>query len=105
MTIEATTTLQIDSKAAIRHLKNHPLDVKKLTQHLVVPKKGQASGINSLPVDMEDVLHSAEIKKEYGLLTNDAINLAIMRRHHLKTIASNDPDFERVPDLTVWKPI
>lgn len=105
MIIEATTKLQIVPKAAIRHLKTHPLEVKKLTTHLTVPDKIQTLGIKILSLDVADVLTSNEIKKEYGLLTNDAINLAVMRRHHLKSIGTNDPDFERVDDLVVWKPV
>ena len=50
------------------------------------------------------VYHSNEIKKEFGLLTNDAITLAVMRRHRLSKIATNDPDFDRITDLSVWKP-
>jgi predicted nucleic acid-binding protein len=104
MIIEAATKLQIVPKVAIRHLKAHPLEVKKLTDHLTVPDNIQTFGIKVLSLDVADVLTSNEIKKEHGLLTNDAINLAVMRRHHLKSIATNDPDFERVTDLLVWKP-
>lgn len=105
MIIEATTKLHIEPKLILRHLKAHPLDVKKLTEHLTVVEKIQAFGIKILPLDIDDVLKSNDVKKEYGLLTNDAINLAIMRHHHIKRIATNDPDFGRVGDLTVWRPV
>lgn len=105
MIIEAVTTLHIEPKLAIRHLKSHPSDVKKLVQHLTVPQSVQAIGIQILPLEAADVRSSHDIKREYGLLTNDAINLAIMRRHHLTRIATNDPDFERISDLMVWKPL
>jgi hypothetical protein len=90
---------------AIRHLKGHPSDVKKLVKHLTAPQTVQAIGIEILPLEGADVHISHDIKKEYGLLTNDALNLAIMQRHHLMHIATNDPDFERVTDLVVWKPV
>jgi predicted nucleic acid-binding protein len=89
MIIEATTKLQIKPKVAIRHLKAHPLEVKKLTEHLTVVEALQTLGIKILSLDVADVLTSNEIKKEYGLLTNDVINLAVMRRHHLKNVAAN----------------
>lgn len=104
MIIEATTKLQIEPKAAVRHLKAHPPEVKKLTEHLKVVEVLQTLGIKILPLDGDDILKSNEAKKQYGLLTNDAINLAIMRRHQLKNVATNDPDFERVNDLLIWKP-
>ena len=76
----------------------------KLTDHLTVADKVWAL-VEILPVDFVHVLTSSEIKKTYGLLTNDAINLAIMRVRHLGNIATNDPDFERIPDLVAWKPL
>lgn len=104
MIIEATTKLQIGPKVAIHHLKTHPLDVKILTEHIKVPERIHTLGIKILPIDIDDILKSNEIKREYGLLTNDAITLAVMKRYHLRNIATNDPDFERVTDLLIWKP-
>lgn len=104
MIIEAVSTLRIEPKAAIRHLKAHPADVKTLVSHLAAPQIVQAIGVQILPLEADDVHLSHDIKKSYGLLTNDALNLAVMRRHHLIRIATNDPDFARVSDLQVWKP-
>ena len=104
MIIEATTKLQIEPKAAIHYLKTHPLDVKNLVEHISIPEKIQAFGVKILPIDMEDILNSNKIKKAYGLLTNDAITVAIMNRYNLRNIATNDPDFEQVTGLVVWKP-
>jgi len=105
MIIEAVATLTIDPKAAIRHLKAKPKHVARLTQHLLVPDHIEAIGIEILTVGIDDIRAGADIKKDYGLLTNDAINLALMRRHRLTCIASNDADFERITDLLVWKPV
>ena len=105
MIIEAAAKLQIEPKTVLHHLKAHPLDIKKLTQHLTVSEKIQDFGVKVLSAELEDILKSNEIKQKYGLFTNDAINLAIMRRHQLKIIATNDPDYARVADLVIWKPI
>lgn len=105
MIIEAVGTLQIEPKTAIRHLKDRPSDVKKLLRHLTAHQTIQAIGIQILPLEAMDVRHSDDIKKSYGLLTNDALNLAIMRHHRLSYVATNDTDFERVTDLLVWKPV
>ncbi len=45
-----------------------------------------------------------DLSRRYRLLTNDALIVATMTRHRLAHLASNDADFERVHDLTVWKP-
>ena len=44
------------------------------------------------------------ISVEYGLLTNDAMIVALMQRHRLSHLITNDDDFDAVPGLTVWKP-
>ena len=45
-----------------------------------------------------------DVPRETGLLTNDATTVALMRRHGLSDVATNDDDFDAVPGLTVWKP-
>jgi len=62
MIIEATVKLQLEPKAVLRHLNNHPLDVKKLIGHQSVYEKIQAMGVKILPFEADDVLGSNEIK-------------------------------------------
>ena len=45
-----------------------------------------------------------DYSKEYCLLSNDAIHVATMKRYGITNIATNDPDFERVGGIMVWKP-
>lgn len=104
MIIEATETLQMEARSVVRYLKEHPAEVRKLTSHLVVAEKIQAVGVQILTTTLDDLLASQGFKTAFGLLTNDAITLAIMKRHRLTHIATNDPDFERVEFLKVWKP-
>ena len=52
MIIEAVTTLQLEPRVAIRHLKGHPSDVKKLVQHLTVPQTVRAIGIQIFPLKL-----------------------------------------------------
>ena len=52
----------------------------------------------------EAIFQSAELRREYSLLTNDSLNLYSMLSNHLSDIATNDSDFERVKDIRVWKP-
>ena len=37
-------------------------------------------------------------------MSNDAIHVATMKRYGITNIATNDPDFERVGGIKVWKP-
>jgi predicted nucleic acid-binding protein len=104
MVIEATETLQVEAKRAVGYLKEHPTEAKKLLKHLTVPGKIQDMGVHPLAPTFDDLLASQEFKIGFGFLTNDAINLAVMKRHNLIHIATNDSDFERVEYLKVWKP-
>jgi len=47
---------------------------------------------------------AADISVRMGLLTNDAIVIALMRRQGLSHLVTNDDDFDAVPGITVWKP-
>jgi predicted nucleic acid-binding protein len=47
---------------------------------------------------------TAALSQQIGLLTNDAAVIAIMQSHGLTKIASNDPDFDRVPGITRYAP-
>jgi len=38
------------------------------------------------------------------MLTNDSLNLCVMKANGLNEIATNDSDFDRVDWVTVWKP-
>lgn len=45
-------------------------------------------------------LEAADVSREAGLLTNDATTVALMRRHGLADLASNDDDFAAVAAVT-----
>ena len=47
---------------------------------------------------------TAALCQQIGMLTNDAAVVAIMQANGLTRIASNDPDFDRVPGITRYAP-
>jgi predicted nucleic acid-binding protein len=47
---------------------------------------------------------AAAISQQCGLLTNDALTVAVMQANGLTRIASHDADFDRVPGLTRYAP-
>ena len=51
------------------------------------------------------VLQAAEISQQHGLLTNDAISLAVMQSRGLTNLASNDSDFDRVAGIIRFCPV
>jgi predicted nucleic acid-binding protein len=57
-----------------------------------------------LAVNFDLLCSVPQLAGSHGLLTNDAIIVALMQRHGLTHLATNDNDFDRVPGITVWKP-
>jgi predicted nucleic acid-binding protein len=49
-------------------------------------------------------LSSAKLSQQNGLLSNDALIVAVMQAHGLSKIVSNDADFDRVPGITRYAP-
>lgn len=62
-------------------------------------------GVEVVTVGMEDIERGHEIKRGYGLLTNDALVVAAMQRSGVAALASNDPDFQTVETITLYRPI
>ena len=61
-------------------------------------------GITILQVDTDILELSANLRAQTGFLVNDSISLAMMERHDISTIATNDRDFQRVVGLEVHIP-
>lgn len=53
-----------------------------------------------LPVTYDDVLHARGVQlARTGITARDALHVAVMERHGIKTIASFDAAFDRIPEL------
>jgi predicted nucleic acid-binding protein len=57
-----------------------------------------------MPVNEPIIRNAQSVRREAGLLTNDSMIVSGMREYGLSFLASNDSDFERVRDITVFKP-
>ncbi|RLF94558.1 hypothetical protein DRN45_03140 [Thermococci archaeon] len=82
------------SQKLFLRLKNVKLAVKKIPRFNVK--------ILSVPIDA--IFQSKELRKKYYLLTNDSLNLHVMKSNKISDIATNDRDFERVDFIKVWRP-
>jgi hypothetical protein len=56
-----------------------------------------------LPISELEVEECYKAIKDHALLTNDAFHVATMKMQGIINIATNDPDFERVDWIKVWK--
>jgi predicted nucleic acid-binding protein len=48
---------------------------------------------------------ACRISQRSGLLSSDAVIVAVTRAHDLTNLASNDTDFDRVPGLAPYAPV
>lgn len=103
MSEEARLLHHLDS-GAIRFLQRHPQEIQKLTAFVQAAEQLERIPIQLLPVDFALLRQATEIAHTHGLLTTDATIVALMQRHGITHLATNDDDFDRVPGITVWKP-
>jgi predicted nucleic acid-binding protein len=64
----------------------------------------QLENLRIVEIDREIFDIALGYSKNYYLLSNDAIHVATMKNYGITNIATNDPDFERVSWIKVWKP-
>lgn len=102
MGVEAQERFKLDS-GAVAWLQRHPERIRELSAFLDAARQLDALPLRLLPADSRAILEAAELSRRHGLLTNDAVIVALMRRHGLTHLATNDDDFDAVPGLTVWK--
>lgn len=88
----------------VNWLKSNPHRARELHRALEVLRLVEAMPITVLPVDLADLIQAQGVVQTYGLLASDALILAVMQRHGITHLATNDDDFDSVPGLTVWKP-
>jgi predicted nucleic acid-binding protein len=79
-------------------------DVRQLTRFRRVVDEIPAFGIQVLPITMPLVSAAAAISQQHGLLSGDALVVAVMREQGIVNLASHDADFDRVPGLTRYSP-
>lgn len=104
MLIEAREKLNISEKNLLKHLKKHRNIVTTLEKYHIATEKIPEFGIKILSFGMNEILSSRYFRTKYGFLTNDSINLSIMKSNGIKNIATNDSDFDDVKEIKVWKP-
>jgi predicted nucleic acid-binding protein len=104
MTLEAMAQLGWQAKGIATRLRKHPAEVQKLTRFRQAVDEVPQMGLQVLPIDFQSVSSAAALSQHYGLLTGDALIVAVMQANGLTKLASEDADFDRVPGLTRYAP-
>lgn len=99
MAIEAMQTLGWPYSGIAQRLRKHPEAVRSLILFVQCLREIHASPILITPLIPANLSDAAAVSLESGLLTNDAIVVAVMRQHQIRALASEDSDFDRISDL------
>ncbi len=85
-------------------LKQQPTVVQQLTHFQVAVDAVLQSKIHVLAMPGILASTAASLSRQYGLLTNDALVLALMQHEEVSHVASHDADFDRVPGIRRYAP-
>jgi predicted nucleic acid-binding protein len=104
MTSEAARLTGRDQNKMVGYLKRHPEVIGQLVEWPLALQRLEVVPMQILPTSIDLFYEVTKIAQTHGLLTNDALIVALMQRHGITHLATNDDDFDRVPGITVWKP-
>jgi predicted nucleic acid-binding protein len=104
MTLEACSLFHWPFAGIAQRLRHHAAQVRTLTRFRQAIQEVPRLGIQVLTVLPSLIDAAAAISQQTGLLSNDALIVAVMQANGLANIASNDADFDRVPGQTRYAP-
>jgi predicted nucleic acid-binding protein len=104
MTLEACETFGWPYAGIAQRLRRHPDHVQKLRRFRDALEGIAAIGLSTYAISDQDVFRAAALSQQHGLLSNDALVASVMQQHSIAQLASNDEDFDRIPDLTRYAP-
>jgi predicted nucleic acid-binding protein len=105
MTIEAHRDLGWPIAGIGNRLRTNPTEVRKLRLFRTAVEELLQGRLHLLTVTSAHLAASVALCQQIGLLTNDALIVAVMQAHGLNKIASSDTDFDRVPGITRYAPV
>lgn len=105
MTLEANKLFGWSLTGMANRLRRHPTEVQRLTAFRRAIEQVAQSRVRVLPAPLSTLVDATVISQQTGLLTNDALIVALMRANGLSRLASHDADFDRVPGLTRYAPV
>jgi predicted nucleic acid-binding protein len=104
MTMEAMKRFGWPFAGIAQRLRQHPGEVRQLSDFRDAIELVPKLGLQVVAPAASLIATGAAVSQQTGLLSNDALVVAVMREHGLVNLASNDADFDRVPGLTRYAP-
>src|SRR5437763_12573199 len=104
MTLEASAVLSRPFPGIGSYLKKHPAAIQQLSRFRQAVLDIPTLGVQLLPTLPALVETATALSRQHGLLSGDALLVAVMQHHGLVHLASHDADFDRVPGITRYAP-
>jgi len=105
MALEAVSRYNRSLTGMANWLRRHPTEVQQLSRHVQALDEVSNCKVQVFPVEGSAVSSAADLSIPFGLLSSDALVVALMQRHGLTALASLDADFDRVPGITRYAPV
>ncbi len=105
MTLEAMGRFGWPAAGIARRLGRRPEELRQLIGYRQAIDDVSVFGAEVLPITASLVSAAAAISQQHGLLSGDALIVAVMQEHGLVNLVSHDADFDRVPGLTRYAPV
>jgi predicted nucleic acid-binding protein len=104
MIVEALTLPGWSPGKVKKRMRQQPGALQNLTRFRTAVETVLQSRLQVVTIDPPLLGAAAALSQQWGLLTNDALIVAVMQAHGLTRIASHDTDFDRVSGLTRYAP-
>lgn len=104
MLIEARENGWINRANPARVLSEKPEMVRRLTNYERQMREFFGIGLRLESVVMQDLIEALRIQREFGLLTNDSLLVAVARRLQCNSIVSSDRAFQALKGFTLYAP-
>ncbi|HVC94694.1 MAG TPA: PIN domain-containing protein [Pirellulales bacterium] len=105
MTLEAVQLFSWPSAGIAARLRKHHDEIPRLQVYQEAIARIPLVLIQVIPITQALLQSATLLSQQHELLTGDALIVAAMRANGLTNLASNDADFDRVPDIIRYAPI
>jgi len=104
MMIEASRLPGVGLTKVKRRLQQKPAIVQSLMQFRIAIEEVLQGSLRLLTISPAFIVEAAKVSQQTGLLSNDALVVAVMQANGLTKLASADTDFDRLPGITRYAP-
>ncbi len=104
MMIEAVNKKLVKPPNILKKLRSKPEKIRELNEYFMNTLKIKEFGVIIKPIDFEVILLSQSIRAGYGLMVNDSVIIANMKKEGIVSLASNDKEFQRIEGISLYSP-